>query len=283
MPEIAVIETAAALAKAVRHWRNEGQRIALVPTMGGLHEGHLSLIDRAREKADRIVVSIFVNPAQFGPDEDFAAYPRDPERDLGLLAGRGADAAYVPEVAEIYPPGFATLISPAGVAEGLCGAARPGHFAGVATVITRLFLQCRPDMAVFGEKDYQQLLVIRQVTRDLGLGVAITGAPIVREDDGLALSSRNLYLDRRQRRLAPGLYRILSETARAIEGRANIGEQLAWAYEALTAEGFDTVDYVELRDAETLAPVSRLDGPSRLLAAARLGPTRLIDNLPVNN
>ncbi len=273
--------TVAALRAVVAEWRRQGRRVALVPTMGALHAGHLSLVRLALERAERVVASVFVNPAQFGPNEDFASYPRGEADDAARLRETGAHLMFAPAVEEMYPPGFATTVSVAGVSEGLCGAHRPGHFEGVATVVTKLLLQALPDMAVFGEKDYQQLMVIRRLTRDLDIPVEIVGGATVREADGLALSSRNAYLSPEERRIAPALYRALAETAAALAAGEEAPLLLARAREAVLAAGFRDVEYLELRDAETLAPLDRAARPARLLAAARLGRTRLIDNVPV--
>ncbi|MBK1666191.1 pantoate--beta-alanine ligase [Rhodospirillum rubrum] len=263
-------------------WKAEGLRVGLVPTMGALHAGHLSLVRLALSKVDRVVASVFVNPTQFGPNEDFAAYPRDEAADAAKLGGAGAHLLYAPDVAGMYPPGFSTAITVSGVSSGLCGDLRPGHFQGVATVVAKLFLRVRPDVAVFGEKDYQQLLVLKRLVSDLDLAIEVIGAPIVRETDGLALSSRNAYLSAEQRALAPGLYRTLRRVGADILGGGRVDDCLAWGIDELKALGFGPVDYLDLRDGATL---ERLDdapeGPGRLLCAAYLGKTRLIDNLGV--
>jgi len=278
LPTVASVR---ALRKRIADWRTAGASIGFVPTMGALHEGHLSLVDRARQAADRVVASIFVNPTQFGPNEDLDAYPRPLACDARLLAERRCDLLFAPPVGEIYPPGFATSISVGGVTDGLCGADRPGHFDGVATVVCKLFNQVTPDIAVFGEKDYQQLLTLKRLVRDLDMPVEIIGAPIVREASGLALSSRNQYLSADQRRIAAALSQTLRQTAKRLTGGADIASQCAAGAAALLAAGFNSVDYLELRDADTLEPISALARPARLLAAARLGSTRLIDNWPV--
>lgn len=263
-------------------WRREGAKIALVPTMGALHEGHLSLCRLARKNGARLVASIFVNPKQFAPHEDLAAYPRPLERDLALLEEVGADAAFVPEAGTMYPDGFSIGMTIDGVlGRDLEAAMRPHHFGGVATVVTKLLLQVQPDIAVFGEKDYQQLLVIRRLVLDLDLPVEIVAGPTVREADGLALSSRNLYLSAAERRIAPRLYQTLQAAAFALhEADATPEDALAAARATLEQCGFRT-DYVDLRDAATLAPIYTLERAARLLAAVRLGKTRLIDNVPV--
>jgi pantoate--beta-alanine ligase len=276
-----IFRSVAALRQYVDAWRADGRRVALVPTMGALHAGHLSLVRHGLAAADRVVTSIFVNPRQFGPSEDFAAYPRREDVDAQLLAEAGVHGLYVPSVHEMYPEGFATTISLSGPAEGLCGAFRPGHFAGVATVVTKLLMQVRPDVALFGEKDYQQLQVIRRLVRDLDLMVKIVGVPTVREADGLALSSRNAYLSAEQRAVAPVLQRTLAAMADRLAAGAPASEQEAWGRAELAAAGFASVDYLDVRDAETLSPVSRVTNPARVLAAAWLGKTRLIDNVAV--
>lgn len=254
----------------VGQWRTAGQRVALVPTMGALHAGHIALVGAALATADKVVVSIFVNPTQFAPTEDLARYPRDEAGDVAKLAGAGAHLVWAPAVSEMYPEGFATRVVVEGAALPLEGAFRPHHFGGVATVVCKLLSAAMPDVALFGEKDFQQLAVIRQMVRDLALPVAIQGVPTVREDDGLALSSRNAYLSPDERYIAPMLYKVISEVARGRDPRE--------AAQALIASGFARVDYIEVRDAETLAPY--VPGrPGRVLAAAWLGKTRLIDNV----
>ena len=278
-----IVRTVAELRAQVRAWRAAGERVGFAPTMGALHEGHLSLVKLARRHAVRVVVSVFVNPTQFGPNEDFDAYPRDEARDAGLLAGAGCDLLFAPGVAEMYPEGFATTVSVAGVSEPLDGAARPGHFAGVATVVSKLLNQCGPDVAVFGEKDYQQLQVIRRLVRDLDLPVEIIGAPTARAADGLALSSRNAYLSPAEREAAPALARALKAAGDHVRAGAPVADAEAEAVATLVAAGFSKVDYVEVRSAEGLVrlgpgPTSE---PARVLAAAFLGKTRLIDNMPI--
>ncbi len=261
-------------------WRSEGASLALVPTMGALHEGHLSLLREAASRAGRVVVSIFVNPAQFAPHEDFDRYPRGLAADLEKLGG-SADLVFAPGVAEMYPKGFATRIDVGGPSAGLETDFRPHFFGGVATVVAKLLLAVMPDMAVFGEKDYQQLLVIRRLTADLGLPVEIVGGATVREGDGLALSSRNAYLSPEDRRIAGKLNRILAEAAQTVRDGMAIGLAETAARDALLAAGFASVDYVAIRDAQTLAPIETLAAPARILAAVKVGATRLIDNLPV--
>ena len=277
-----VVRTLPALHRAVARLRRAQQRIALVPTMGALHQGHLALVQLARRRGRRVIVSIFVNPAQFAPSEDLASYPRNLDADLAALAGSGADLIWAPATQTMYPPGYALEIVPGGPASvGLEDKFRPHFFAGVATVVAKLFLQCRPDIAIFGEKDYQQLKVIMRFTRDLDLPIKILGAPVVREPDGLALSSRNAYLAAEERAVAPTLHRVLADCAREIAGGAPLAGTLAQGRAAITQSGF-ALDYLEARHADTLLPIGALrDGPIRLLVAARLGRTRLIDNVAV--
>lgn len=262
--------------------RGDGGSLALVPTMGALHQGHLALVARAKEEADHVAASIFVNPAQFGEGEDFDAYPRSEERDRDLLEAAGCDLLWVPPPHEVYPPGYATNVSVTGVSAGLCGGSRPGHFDGVATVVAKLFNQLRPDIALFGEKDYQQLAVIRRMATDLDFDIRIIGVATVREGDGLALSSRNAYLGDGDRARAVTLPDALGEAAGAIVGGAKVSAVLIDAKAKLFEAGFSTVDYFELRDAITLEPMTVLDRPARLLVAARIGKTRLIDNIAVS-
>ena len=278
-PDIAV--TVAELRARVAQWRAAGDRIALVPTMGALHEGHLALARRAREEAERVVVSIFVNPKQFGPGEDFALYPRGQERDRDLLAGL-ADLVFVPGPEIVYPEGFSTTITVAGPSAGFEGELRPGHFAGVATVVAKLFIQCGPDVALFGEKDWQQLQVVSRMTRDLDLPVRIVPHPTVRDEDGLALSSRNARLSADEmttaRRLNVELGRVRDDLR-----AAPLEEAIARGKAALRAAGMGAIDYLVLVDAQTLEPLPQpVPGrPARLLVAAHVGPVRLLDNLPV--
>ena len=273
-------ETVTEIRRRVAAWRANGEKIALVPTMGALHAGHLALVERARRSADRTVVSIFVNPTQFGVNEDFPIYPRELDGDLVKLA-HAADAVFGPSAAELYPKGFATSVSVGGPAEGLETDFRPDFFAGVATIVTKLLLAIGPDIAIFGEKDYQQLLVVRRLVTDLAMPVTIESYPVVRESDGLALSSRNAYLGADERRVAPRLYHILVEAAAGINDGVPAMTVIADARQSLLDAGFD-VDYVELRDAATLEPVIKQGSePSRILAAVRLGRKRLIDNVAV--
>lgn len=268
-----------ALRDALASYRAAGDSVALVPTMGALHAGHMALVDAARRRANRVVVSIFVNPKQFGPNEDLARYPRREMQDARMLTEAGADVLWMPSVEEMYPNGFATTVSVPGVSDILEGAHRAGHFDGVATVVAKLFGQVRPDIALFGEKDFQQLAVIRRMATDLDLGIEVVGVPTQRDDDGLALSSRNLYLDPDERQRAVALPRALGIAARTLEKGGAADEALSQARDMLAQAGFET-DYIALVDAETLGdPVP--GQPMRLLAAARIGNTRLIDNVAV--
>jgi pantoate--beta-alanine ligase len=279
---IAVVTTADDLRAHVAAWRGDTARVALVPTMGALHEGHLALVRAARAGADKVAVSIFVNPAQFAPHEDLARYPRNLEADRAKLEAQGmTDLIYAPDLREIYPQGFATRIVVEGPAAGLESDFRPHFFSGVATVVAKLFLQCRPDFATFGEKDYQQLLVVKRLVRDLDLPLEILPVPTVREADGLALSSRNSYLTPDQRKVAAELNRALRQVAMRAKAGISIPQTEAEGQAALLEAGFDRVDYVAIRDAETLAPLREITGPARVLAAARVGATRLIDNMAV--
>ena len=275
------VSTRAALRDQVEAWRAEGLRIGFVPTMGALHAGHLSLIETALANADRVVASIFVNPTQFAPGEDFQTYPRTLESDAVKLAEARCHLLYAPSAAEVYPDGFATTVSVAGPAEGLESEARPHFFAGVATVVSKLFNQVRPDLAVFGEKDYQQLLVIRRMNADLDLGVEIIAGETLREADGLAMSSRNAYLDRPARERAGKLNQILTILCDSLHAGEPVERAAADAFKA-GEDVFDSVDYLEVRDAQTLAALGpgRLEGPARVLAAVRIAGVRLIDNMP---
>jgi pantoate--beta-alanine ligase len=275
-----VVDSVAALRAQVRDWRRDGLGIAMVPTMGALHDGHISLVEIALERADRCVVSIFVNPTQFAPSEDLDTYPRQLARDLDRLAEAGAHLAFTPDVAQMYPAGFATRISVGGPAAGLESDFRPTFFDGVATVVAKLLLQASPDCAVFGEKDYQQLCVVRQLCRDLDLPVEIIGAPTIRDAHGLAMSSRNAYLGEAELKAARQLNIILHRTAVALAAGADEGSATAEAGRALVKAGFDKVDYVAARESLTLAPWRR-DRDGRVLAAAWLGKTRLIDNVEI--
>ena len=276
-----IIRDIAMLRRAVTAMKEGGKSVALVPTMGALHAGHLSLVRMARRVADHVVVSIFVNPTQFGPNEDFAAYPRDEARDAALLVEEGTALLWAPDVTTMYPAGHSTHIEVAELGADYCGAARPGHFDGVATVVAKLFNQVRPDIAIFGEKDWQQLAIIRRMARDLDFGLDILGAPIARDTDGLALSSRNAYLSQAQRAAATAFPDALKAAASAIAAGADVAAVLKDAEAAIVAGGFDSVDYVALADADSLERLAVYRKPARLLAAARIGKTRLIDNWPV--
>jgi len=271
------------LRRIVSEWRAAGLRVGLVPTMGALHAGHLSLVRLALERSDRVVATVFVNPSQFGPGEDFASYPRREADDAASLAKAGCHLLYAPNVETVYPVGFATTVVVDGVSQGLCGDHRPGHFQGVATVVTKLLLRVLPDVAVFGEKDYQQLQVIRRLTTDLDIPVQIVGGATVRDTDGLALSSRNAYLSPEDRATAPALFRVLTEIAGVLASGSPPAPALTEGRNHLLSAGFSQVEYLDLRDAETLSPLDTLpaDRPARLLAAVHLGKTRLIDNVPV--
>jgi pantoate--beta-alanine ligase len=277
-----IVRTVPALRRLLGGWRASHRTIALVPTMGALHAGHLALVRLAQRRADRVAVSIFVNPSQFAPNEDLEAYPRTFAADVAALKDLKADLVWAPAVETMYPAGFATKIVPQGpAAAGLEDAFRPHFFAGVATVVGKLLIQCEPDIAVFGQKDYQQLKVVTHLVRDLGLKTRIVGAPVVREADGLALSSRNRYLSPRERAIAPVLYRTLAGCAAAIAAGQSVGEVLRKGRLAIRRAGF-VLDYLEARNAETLAPLGPAGRePIRLLVAARLGTTRLIDNVAV--
>jgi pantoate--beta-alanine ligase len=278
----AIARTISALDRATRKFRAAEESIALVPTMGALHAGHVELIERARRKADRVVVSIFVNSAQFAPTEDFASYPRPFDDDIAVLREHSVDLVWAPTPEAMYPQGFATRVSVKGPAEAdLEDRFRPHFFGGVATVVAKLFTQCRPDYAMFGEKDYQQLQTVARMAADLDLKVEVVGVPTVREKDGLAMSSRNAYLDAAERAIAPTLYRVLRDCAARIAAGEAIARVVAEGWNEIEAAGF-AVDYLEARNAQTLARAETVaDGPLRLLVAARLGKTRLIDSVAV--
>lgn len=278
---ITIVRRRDALREIVGAWKQAGLRVGVVPTMGALHEGHLSLVRAALAACDRVVVTLFVNPRQFNSPSDLAAYPRTEETDARLLAPLGAHLLYVPDGEEIYPPGFATNVSVSGLTDGLDGTFRPGHFDGVTTVVAKLFLQTGADLAFFGEKDFQQLHVVRRMAADLDIPVRVVPCPTVREADGLALSSRNTRLSPEERALAPGLSRALFEAAHRLSRGEKPAAVLAEATARIRESGFREVDYVELRGADDLKPMDRLDRPGRLLAAAWMGEVRLIDNVSV--
>ena len=265
----------------VRDWRKKDESIGLVPTMGGLHDGHLSLVAHSRQHADRTIATLFVNPTQFAPHDDFATYPRTEKNDQEMLTKAGADLLFAPNVSEIYPDGHSTRVDVQGLSQILEGEFRPDFFTGVATVVTKLLLQSLPDVAIFGEKDYQQLCVIKTMVRDLDIPVKIIGAETVREADGLAMSSRNQYLTTQERQIAPVLYEVISQVAENVRNGASPASQRSWAEAKLTEAGFGAVDYVAVRDAQTLDPVRDASSPARVLAAAYLGRARLIDNVAV--
>ena len=277
-----VVRSVPALRKITSRYRAKGETVALVPTMGALHDGHLSLVRVAHRRAKRVIVSIFVNPAQFAPSEDFKTYPRSFNTDLAMLAALKVDLIWAPTVAAMYPEGFATKIAPEGPAlVGLEDRFRPHFFGGVATVVSKLFLQTTPDFAIFGEKDYQQLRVVTRMARDLDLPLRVIGVPTVREKDGLAMSSRNAYLSPDERKTAPLLHRVLKETAAAIKSGTLPNAAIGQGRGRIAQAGFK-LDYLEARHAETLSPIdSAKNGPIRLLVAARIGTTRLIDNIRV--
>lgn len=276
-----IVRSKADLRARVQYWRDQGLSVAFVPTMGALHDGHLTLVRTGLELADRVVVSVFVNPTQFGPNEDFSRYPRQEDQDAALLAEVGCHLLYAPTVAEMYPDGFATSIHVAGVSAGLCGEIRPGHFDGVATVVAKLLLQVAPHMALFGEKDWQQLAVIRTLVRDLDIPVDVVGVPTVREFDGLARSSRNAYLSAEERKIAPVLYQVLNDVAEGLRQGRKSADLCAEGVTRILQAGFLSVDYLEVRAADGLEPLDHLDRPARILVAARLSGARLIDNLGV--
>lgn len=278
-----VLRTIADLRACLTEWRREALTVGFVPTMGALHAGHLALVERARAENDRVIASVFVNPKQFSPGEDLESYPRREGRDAEKLAAAECDTMFAPSAAEMYPDGFATKVTVDGISEGLCGATRPNFFTGIATVVAKLFILIGPDRAYFGEKDYQQLLLIRRMARDLGMPVDVVGCPVVRDDDGLALSSRNDYLSAEERHRALTLPATLSEMARRLSedgGATAVAQALADGRKRLESAGF-TLDYLEIRDAETLEPLTVVDRPARVLAGGYLGGTRLIDNVPV--
>lgn len=277
------VRTVADLRAHTSRWRIQGLTSAVVPTMGGLHDGHISLVRRGLAEADRVVATLFVNPTQFSPSEDLDAYPRDEARDAAMLQEAGCHVLFAPPLDVMYPPGFATEVRVTGLTDHLCGATRPGHFDGVSQVVTKLLNQAQTDLAIFGEKDWQQIAVVRQLARDLDIPTRIVNAPTVRDGDGLAMSSRNRYLTDEQRAIASALPRIMQDTARQIAAGAAPATTTAAATEALLAAGFAGVDYLEARAADTLTAIERFDPAiaSRLFVAAHLGQARLIDNIAI--
>ena len=276
-----VVRDVASLRAKVREWRRQDETVGLIPTMGALHDGHLALVKAALDSCDHAVTTIFVNPTQFAPNEDFEAYPRDEADDLSKLQALSADVAFVPPVEEMYADGFSTSVAVSGLTEGLCGATRPHFFGGVATVVSKLLLQAMPDKAFFGEKDYQQLQVVTRMARDLDIPVEIVGVPTVREADGLAMSSRNWYLSPEERAAAPALYKVLCDIAAKLSAGQTSAAAIAEGRTVLEAAGFGPIDYIEVCDASSLEPLETADRPARVLAAAHLGRTRLIDNVAV--
>jgi pantoate--beta-alanine ligase len=274
-----IVRSVVALRENVGAWRTSGQSVALVPTMGALHRGHLALVKKAKQEADRVVVSIFVNPTQFAPDEDFDEYPRTESDDIDKLKPLAVDLIYGPPAREMYSPNFSTRIKVDGVSEGLCSTIRPHFFGGVAVVVAKLLMQCLPDMAIFGEKDYQQLLVIRRMVQDLDIPVEVLSGKTEREEDGLAISSRNVYLSVKERQQAAELNRTLRSVSSDIADGVNIEDAVKAGVQKLKGAGFASVDYLEVRDAENLEPLSALTRPARILGAAHMGKTRLIDNI----
>jgi pantoate--beta-alanine ligase len=276
-----VVRDVAALRALVKAWRAAEQSVALVPTMGALHRGHIRLMETAKTKADRVIATIFVNPTQFGPNEDFAAYPRQEAQDVALLEPAGVNALFAPTPDVMYPPGFATKVTVSGLTDVLCGPFRPGHFEGVATVVTKLLLQALPDMALFGEKDFQQLAVIKRFATDLNIPVSIEGVPTVREADGLAMSSRNAYLTPEERKIAPALYAALTKAAQSIAAGGDPLATTAQAKNDVLKAGFRSIDYIDARNGTTLAQLNPGESGGRVFAAAYLGRARLIDNLAI--
>ncbi|RLL72756.1 pantoate--beta-alanine ligase [Paenirhodobacter hankyongi] len=276
-----VIRSSAELREKVAGWKRSGMLVGVVPTMGALHDGHLSLVREARRQSDRVIVTIFVNPMQFNNADDLKKYPRDEDHDLALLDAEGVDVLFAPEVAEVYPEGFATKVSVSGVSEPLEGAFRPGHFDGVATVVAKLFGMTQAGRAFFGEKDWQQLQVVRRLVEDLNIPVRIIGCPTIRETDGLAMSSRNVRLSTAERAAAPALHRILQAAAATLRDGASARETLLDAEDEILEAGFREIEYLDLRSVEGLRPLERATEPARLLVAAWIGDVRLIDNIAV--
>jgi len=277
--DLLVVRTVAGLRRIVASFRQAGRTIGLIPTMGALHAGHISLVQGALERGDVAVTSVFVNPTQFGPNEDFAAYPRDEQGDFDRLHAAGCRIAFAPTREEMYPGEQLTTVKVTGITDGLCGPLRPGHFDGVATVVSKLLLMAMPDRAFFGEKDYQQLQVIKRMVHDLAMPFEIVGMPTVREEDGLAMSSRNRYMSPAERAVAASLYRELNNVAKAVRSGTASADAVAAASKALLAAGFDRIEYLTVVDSQSLVPLEHVAGPARIVAAARLGRTRLIDNI----
>lgn len=278
---MAVARRVAALRATVAGWKRAGESVGVVPTMGALHAGHMALVEAARRDCDRVITTIFVNPKQFNRPDDLQSYPREEASDADKLVAAGVDLLFAPPLQEVYPEGFQTKVSVSGLTNCLCGLMRPGHMDGVATVVAKLFLMTAAERAYFGEKDYQQLLVVRRMARDLDIPVDIVPVPTVRDADGLALSSRNALLSAEQRARAPAIHRTLTAMADKLAAGGAVGEVLAWGRSALEAAGFDKLDYLELRDNEQLEALESLDRPARLFVAAWMGPVRLIDNVAV--
>lgn len=278
-----IVSTLKSLREKTALWRAEGARIAVVPTMGALHAGHLSLVTQAAARADRIIVTLFINPRQFNSPADFAAYPRTELQDAAKLAGTAADILYVPDAEQMYPPGFATRVVVDGLGDGLCGAHRPGHFEGMATVVAKLLIQTAADVAMFGEKDFQQLRIVQRMAADLDLTIDIVGCPTLREDSGLAMSSRNARLSASGRHAASAIFRILSQCGQALSRGGPIGPILERGRHDLLSAGFQSVEYLELRASDDLAPLQRPTSAARLLVAAWLDGVRLIDNVAVRS
>lgn len=278
---VSILRTLTEMRAVTKKWRAAGERIAVVPTMGALHQGHLSLVKAAKAQSDRVVVTIFVNPTQFNDPKDLESYPRTEHQDAKLLEPLGADVVYVPDLDQVYPDGFSSSITVSGISDGLCGAGRPGHFDGVATVVCKLFLQTGADTAFFGEKDYQQLQVVTRMALDLDIPITVIGCPTIRDRDGLAQSSRNLKLTKNGRVIAPVLYQALNATAADVQNGAVVSEALSRAQADILAAGFAKVEYLEMRAANGLAPLDTLNQPARLLVAAWLDGVRLIDNIAI--
>lgn len=276
-----VARSVAAMRKEVEEWRRAGDVVGVVPTMGALHDGHLALVQAAKSECDRVIATIFVNPAQFAANEDLDAYPRGEAADLAKLQELQTDMAFMPDADEMYPDGFATKVWVEGITEILCGLGRPLHFGGVATVVSKLFHQSQADRAYFGEKDYQQFLVVRRMARDLDIPIDVVPVPTVREADGLAMSSRNVYLSIEQRAAAPALYRVIRDVAARVTNGTSAEAAVAWGLEELATCGFDSIEYLEVLEAEMLGPIDFPNKPGRVFVAAHLGSTRLIDNVTV--